>query len=314
MTRARLFTRVEVANMQAGMEVRDVWSTAYVNDLPDSAFLLVFTDADGKKQRYFPVKDANGNVDAPHLRNALARIPQASTITADQRAAAMAKAKKMAQAHPSVGGPSGTYAGSAGSGRSRAAMPAEVMGMQTRSFDMVIHLRADGDGRTLIGRAVPYGTTATIPGGQERFILGAFARQIAGEQVGAVKLFDSHSARLDGHQPIGKTAVLQERQDGLYGEWPLYQTTRANDALELVRTGEVTGLSIGFKALDGGTRRGADGAYERHGAHLDHVVLTHEPVYATAGVVAVRSARPLAAYRRDLYRARQILDRLAAGL
>ena len=55
------------------------------------------------------------------------------------------------------------------------------------------------------------------------------------------------------------------------GAWPLYNTSRANDALELVRTGEVTGLSIGFRALDGGTRRGADGAYERHGAHLDHI-------------------------------------------
>ena len=43
--------------------------------------------------------------------------------------------------------------------------------------------------------------------------------------------------------------------DGLHGSWSLYNTTRANDSLELVRSGEVTGLSIGFKALPGGTVR-----------------------------------------------------------
>ena len=259
----------------------------------------------------FPVKDSGGKVDTAHLANALARIPQASTLTADQRAAAMTKAKALAKDHPTMTGPKGVYAGDAGSGRS---IPAEVMGLQTRSFDLAVELRAEGDGRTLIGRAVPYGATTEISGGKERFVLGAFARQIQGEHVGAVKLYDSHQARIDGQQPIGKTATLQERQDGLHGAWPLYNTTRANDALELVRTGEVTGLSIGFRALEGGTRKGADGAYERHAAHLDHIVLTHEPAYVAAGVMAVRGpSRPAAAYRRDLYAARQILDRVLTG-
>ena len=31
--------------------MRAVWSTAYVNGLPDSSFLLVYTDAKGVKQR-----------------------------------------------------------------------------------------------------------------------------------------------------------------------------------------------------------------------------------------------------------------------
>jgi HK97 family phage prohead protease len=63
-----------------------VWTAAYVNDLPDSSFLYVEPggekDEDGKTTprslRHFPVKDANGTVDLPHLRNALARIPQSS--------------------------------------------------------------------------------------------------------------------------------------------------------------------------------------------------------------------------------------------
>jgi HK97 family phage prohead protease len=308
-----------VANEQMGMQVRDVWTTAYVNDLPDSSFLYIApggTKKNGKTDgahRYFPVKDAAGKVDAAHLRNALAQIPKASTLSADVRAKCMQMAKDMAEAHPTVGGPAGTYAGSAGSGRDR--MPAEVMGLQTRRFDLVMELRADGDGRTLIGRAVPYGQTAEIPGGTERFVMGAFSRQIAGGQVHAVKLHASHSQRLDGGFAIGKTVALSEQQDGLHGAWQLYDTARGDEALHLVKTGEVSGLSIGFKALDGGTRRGRDGAYERHAAHLDHVVLTTEPAYAGAQVMAVRGpARPVAAYRTDLLRARRILDRVTSAL
>jgi DNA adenine methylase len=60
------------------------WSRAFVNDLPDGAFLYV--EPGGKKDesgrtvprnlRHFPVRGADGKVDLPHLRNALARIPQ----------------------------------------------------------------------------------------------------------------------------------------------------------------------------------------------------------------------------------------------
>lgn len=79
-----------------------VWSTAYVNDLPDSAFLYIESggekDSDGKTTprslRHFPYKDANGKVDLPHLRNALARIPQ-SNLPADVKKAVTAKAEKI---------------------------------------------------------------------------------------------------------------------------------------------------------------------------------------------------------------------------
>jgi HK97 family phage prohead protease len=296
------------------------WDASYVNDLPDSAFLLILSgghkDADGKTMprslRYFPVRNAAGDVDTAHLQNALARIPQASTLSASQRMAAMDKAKAMAKSHASVGGPAGTYAGSAGSGRARPVPGEDVL---VRSFDLALEVRSDGDGRTLIGLAVPYGQTVDIGGGgTERFMLGAFARQISGGQVHSVKLYDSHSARLSGAQPIGKTQSLAEMTDGLHGEWALYNTTRANDSLELVRTREVFGLSVGFKALAHGTRKGADGALERHGAHLDHVVLTHEPVYAGAGVTSVRSVHPIAAFRRDQARQHQVIDRLGVPL
>jgi hypothetical protein len=79
----RAVTPDELAGVTDG-HVKAVWSAAYINDLPDSAFLCIepggTKDADGKTTprnlRYFPYKDADGTIDIPHLRNALARIPQ----------------------------------------------------------------------------------------------------------------------------------------------------------------------------------------------------------------------------------------------
>ena len=178
---------------------------------------------------------------------------------------------------------------------------------------MVLELRASSDGRTLIGRAVPYGETATIGSGTERFMPGAFAAQLRSGNVGQVKIYASHSDRMDGQHPIGKTASLSEQPDGLYGEWPIYDTTRGEDALALVKAGEVTGLSVGFKPLPpGGIAKAADGALEIRSARLDHVALTHEPVYAGAGVTAVRSfARAVGTYRLYQARAWQIAQRVS---
>lgn len=64
---------------------REAWTTRYVNDLPDSAFLYIAPggqqDGEGKTEpralRHFPVRDHHGALDAAHLRNAIARAPQA---------------------------------------------------------------------------------------------------------------------------------------------------------------------------------------------------------------------------------------------
>jgi phage I-like protein len=81
------------------------WTTAYVNSLPDGSFLYVAPggtkDGEGKTTprtlRHFPVKDANGKVDLPHVRNALARIPQSDVPPAAKKAAT-AKAEAMLKA------------------------------------------------------------------------------------------------------------------------------------------------------------------------------------------------------------------------
>lgn len=80
-----------------------IWSTATMNDLPDSSFLYVESggekDEDGRTKprslRHFPYKDASGKIDMPHLRNALARIPQ-SSLPADVKERIAAKARRIA--------------------------------------------------------------------------------------------------------------------------------------------------------------------------------------------------------------------------
>jgi hypothetical protein len=80
-----------------------VWTTAYVNDLPDSAFLYVESggkkDSEGKtvprSLRHLPYKSKEGTVDLPHLRNAIARIPQMKGISPDLKARLQAKARRL---------------------------------------------------------------------------------------------------------------------------------------------------------------------------------------------------------------------------
>jgi hypothetical protein len=52
-----------------------IWTRQYVNNLPDSAFAVVYKENDHLTRR-FPHHQANGNLDLPHLRNANARLPQ----------------------------------------------------------------------------------------------------------------------------------------------------------------------------------------------------------------------------------------------
>ena len=81
-----------------------VWTTASINDLPDSAFAVISSggtkDEGGKtvprSLRHLPYKDASGKVDLPHLRNALARLPQ-TDISAEQKASAKSKLEAAAK-------------------------------------------------------------------------------------------------------------------------------------------------------------------------------------------------------------------------
>jgi hypothetical protein len=87
-TGGEILENCSTAELRALLEAK--WTTAYIDSLPDSAFLYV--DADGK--RHFPYKDKSGAVDLPHLRNALARIPD-SGVPDGVKADLTAKAQRI---------------------------------------------------------------------------------------------------------------------------------------------------------------------------------------------------------------------------
>lgn len=78
------------------------WTTKFINDLPDSSFLYV--EPGGKKDeddkttprslRHLPYRNAEGEIEMPHFRNALARLPQ-TDLSEDVKAKIQAKADKI---------------------------------------------------------------------------------------------------------------------------------------------------------------------------------------------------------------------------
>jgi hypothetical protein len=90
-------TRVAEALQKAGIQEAE-WDTEYINKLPDECFAYIESggekDSEGKtvprSLRHLPFKNAEGNLDADHVRNALARLDQ-TNISAEAKAEAMQK-------------------------------------------------------------------------------------------------------------------------------------------------------------------------------------------------------------------------------
>jgi len=82
-------------------EAEAEWTTAYINDLPNSSFAVIepaYLDGktEDKRCRHLPFKDKDGKVDLPHLTNALARMNQIVPVTDSISAADLrAKAQKV---------------------------------------------------------------------------------------------------------------------------------------------------------------------------------------------------------------------------
>lgn len=96
-----LLAALKVPDVEDEAEIEKAeWTTAQINDLPDSAFAWVEDgkkDANGKtlprSNRHYPFKGADGKVDLPHLRNALARAAQEKDVPAEAMAKLNAAAK-----------------------------------------------------------------------------------------------------------------------------------------------------------------------------------------------------------------------------
>ena len=108
-----------------------------------------------------------------------------------------------------------------------------------------------GEGRILIGLALPYGVETRIGAGRERFEPDSI------RSTGEAILNVHHRAdRVLAREP--NTLKLESRADGLHALARLPETREADDTLSLVRAGVLAGLSVEFRALrerfEGGVR------------------------------------------------------------
>jgi HK97 family phage prohead protease len=166
-------------------------------------------------------------------------------------------------------------------------MTAETL---TRSFKPDLEIRsadAGGDGRTVVGIAVPYGLRQRINHElTEQFAVGSFAHQL--DAANRVKVGREHIGL--GGSLIGRAATLREEDHGLYAELRISPTPLGDETLALLRDGALTDLSIGFRPRQ--HRVLADGTVEYLRADLFEIAVVLEGAYGEAAVAtAVRSER-----------------------
>lgn len=121
-----------------------------------------------------------------------------------------------------------------------------MTGQITRAFAGDLHIRADGEGRTISGIVVPFDTVARVSDGGpsyfEKFQRGAFKRTIDRGATDRVKFLYQHDAK----EPIGRAVALREDAAGLYGEFRVSAVPAGDKAIELVRDGVIDSFSVGF--------------------------------------------------------------------
>jgi HK97 family phage prohead protease len=156
-----------------------------------------------------------------------------------------------------------------------------------------LHLRDDGDGRTLVGPVVPWGVEARVLD-RGRLVTETFQRgALAGNDPARVPLTARHPRDAET-LPIGRTVELEERADAAWGAWRVSRVPLGDEVLELARDGVPLGLSVGFIEVAGGSRWSPDRRrVTRTRAQLDHIAIVRKPAYIGAEVAAVRSADEL---------------------
>jgi hypothetical protein len=127
----------------------------------------------------------------------------------------------------------------------------------TRVLRSTLHVRDDGEGRTLHGPLLPWGVEARVLD-RGRLVVETFERgALAGTDPGRITLTATHP-RDAGTLPIGRTLAIEERDDAAWGEWLVSDTMIGNEVLALARDGVPLGLSVGFAEVPGGSRWSPD--------------------------------------------------------
>lgn len=254
------------------------WTTAYINDLPDSAFLYIEPggDKDGEGKtvprslRHFPYKDSSGTIDMPHLRNAAARIPQSDLPQSVKERLQARCAELIAQQNQK-------------SDELEQPLQDDLLTLSDiKTLDLPdSQLETLSIGQRVLGlMAVPYDVVAESRYGKIMFKQGAFG-DVDPTQV---RLRMDHA-----DPPTGLGRKFEDRPDGAHLEFKLSKTQRADDQLQLARDGVSRGASVGFVDVMGApTLTKIDGelvtVYGPNSAHLAEVSTTWIPTFAGAGV------------------------------
>jgi len=232
------------ATTSSASTVRAVWTTAYINNLPDGSFLHIEAggtkDSGGKTTprslRHFPYKDDSGKIDLPHLRNALSRIPQ-SNLPASVKAAATAKAQRLLAGQSS--------------------MPKDGL---VRAQPEALELREGEDGLagmpTLVGQFAVFNQwteiNSTFEGRfLERVAPGAFKKTFQENRAGMKVLFDHGKDQQIGNKPLGPIAELRETATGADYVVPLIDTAYNRELIPGLQAG-LYGSSFRFRVMQEG--------------------------------------------------------------
>lgn len=150
-------------------------------------------------------------------------------------------------------------------------------------------MESTGDGWTLYGLAVPYGTECLVSDDgmtfyREIFQQGCFSRDVA-KGARWVNLMVGHDGD-DGDRYLGRCVGIREDAAGL---WPSFRLDRHHPQAEAARAGELVGWSVSARVYRS-RRESVAGqpVVTREQCGLSHVAATAVPQYAGAGVMVAR--------------------------
>lgn len=156
--------------------------------------------------------------------------------------------------------------------------------------DLILRVSDEEDGRTIEGVILPWDRPAYVSKpmpGYEVYKRGALDRSL-NESSRPIPLMLRHSE--------DAAAVLvshENRDDGHHAVFRALHTRAGDDALELIRAGLYTGLSVGGSAIPQRTviKRAVGGKtlIERSEIKLDHVALVRDPAFEDARVTVLRA-------------------------
>jgi HK97 family phage prohead protease len=166
-----------------------------------------------------------------------------------------------------------------------------------RTFEA--NLEAVEDGRTLIGRVMPYNERALVADPPtytpyyEEWLPGVFDQNT--KAANRVLLDFEHHPGIQGI--IGRALTLHSELDGFYGSFKVYPNADGDKALEMYHDEVLRSFSVYAKPLR--TIRADDGTMRRSKAHLDRVALCRRGAFENAKVLSAR-ADPVVVNEEDL--------------